>query len=86
MDEFTEKLVLILREHLQFVGKGRELAMTDELAELGLDSMGAVGLLLDLESAFSIAFPDEMLVPETFRTVGSLRDAIESLVPSSEKR
>ncbi len=79
MDQMTAKLCSILREHLKFVSADRELQMTDELAELGLDSMGAVGLLLDLEGAFSITFPDPMLVPETFQTVGTLRDAIKSL-------
>ena len=79
MDELTNKLRSILRENLKFLDEGQELAMTDELAGLGLDSAGAVGLLLDIEGAFAITIPDEMLVPETFRTVGTLRDAIKSL-------
>ena len=79
MDDVTSKLVEILREHLQFVGADEELQMTQELSELGLDSAGAIGLLLEVEGSFSVAFPDEMLVPETFRTAATLRDAIVQL-------
>ena len=79
MDDVTSKLVEILREHLQFVGADEELQMTQELSELGLDSAGAIGLLLEVEGSFSVAFPDEMLVPETFRTATTLRDAIIQL-------
>ncbi len=50
------------------------------LRELGLDSMGAVNLLLDLESAFGITFPDELLTGEVFRTVESLADSVAALV------
>ncbi len=79
MDDVTSKLVEILREHLQFVGADEELQMTQDLSELGLDSAGAIGLLLEVEGSFSVAFPDEMLVPETFRTAATLRDAIIQL-------
>lgn len=79
MDELTAKLLGILREHLRFVGDDDEVRMSDELTDLGLDSTVAVGLLLELERSFAISFPDEMLVPETFRTPETVRDAIRSL-------
>lgn len=53
---------------------------TRPLRELGLDSMSAVNLLLDIEATFGITFPDELLTGEVFRTVESLADSVERLV------
>ena len=79
MDELADKLTSILRGHLGFLAPDQELPMDAELAELGLDSMGAITLLMDLEGSFDISFPEEMLVPETFRTADSLLGAIRTL-------
>jgi acyl carrier protein len=51
-----------------------------ELAQLGLDSMTAVAVLLDMEKTFGIRFPDDMLVEGTFRTAGKLKTAVELLL------
>ena len=50
-----------------------------ELAQLGLDSMTAVAVLLDMEKTFKIRFPDDMLVEGTFRTAGNLKEAVQML-------
>ncbi len=49
------------------------------LAELGLDSMRSINLLLELESVFGIVFPDEALTPENFATAASIRRLVDSL-------
>jgi acyl carrier protein len=54
--------------------------MDKPLDELGLDSMGAVNLLLDLEDSFEISFPGSLLTEETFRTAANLHTAVRSLV------
>ncbi|MCH7797139.1 MAG: acyl carrier protein [Planctomycetes bacterium] len=83
-DELMTQLVSILRRHLQFVGDDREIGMSDDLVDLGLDSTGAIGMLLDVQESFSISFPDEMLVPGTFRTAATLLDAIRSLTGADQ--
>ena len=50
-----------------------------ELVQLGLDSMSAVAVLLDMEKTFNIRFPDDMLVEGTFRTAGKLKEAVQML-------
>ncbi|MGH7984582.1 MAG: phosphopantetheine-binding protein [Candidatus Udaeobacter sp.] len=50
-----------------------------DLAQLGLDSMTAVAVLLDMEKTFGIRFPDDMLVEGTFRTAGRLKEAVQKL-------
>jgi acyl carrier protein len=54
--------------------------MDTPLSDLGLDSLRAVSLVLDLEDTFEIEFPDEMLLEATFRTGRALRQAITTLL------
>ncbi|RKN05077.1 phosphopantetheine-binding protein [Streptomyces radicis] len=58
------------------------IAPTDDLAALGLDSMGVVQLLTDLEETYGVDLPDELITEETFETVGSLWAAVGALVPA----
>lgn len=68
-----------LLPHLPFADS-EELAADDDLAALGLDSMGVVQLLSDLEETFGLELPDELISEETFATVGSLWNAVGELV------
>lgn len=68
-----------LRPHLPYAESG-DLSPTDDLAALGLDSMGVVGLLADLEDRFGLELPDERLTEETFATVGSLWATVAEFV------
>ncbi|MCX4661914.1 phosphopantetheine-binding protein [Streptomyces sp. SID4919] len=61
----------IVRAYLPYAGAG-ELDASQELAALGLDSMGVVQLLAALEEGYGLEFPDDALDQETFSTVGSL--------------
>ena len=77
-ERVRENLWRILRTHLRFEDD-EEIPMDVRLEELGLDSMGAINVLLDIEDTFDVSFPDELLTEETFRTASSLRDAILQL-------
>ena len=79
-DEISRKILAILREHLRFVSEDPEFPMDTNLEKLGLDSMSAIDLLLNLEQTFEILFPDSMLTVETFRTATTLEEAVRSLV------
>jgi acyl carrier protein len=70
----------ILRRHLTLLAADAELAEDADLAELGLDSMTAINLMLDLEQGFGVRFPDEMLDPEVFRSPRRLAEAIHALL------
>jgi acyl carrier protein len=54
----------------------------DDLAALGLNSMGLVQLLTDLEETFGLELPDELITEETFATAGSLWATVAELVPA----
>ncbi|MCA9955574.1 MAG: hypothetical protein KC434_12685 [Anaerolineales bacterium] len=79
-DQVTEKLLTVLSKHLKFADDPQPIPMDKPLDELGLDSMGAVNLLLDLEDSFEISFPGSLLSEDTFKTAANLHKAVASLV------
>jgi acyl carrier protein len=51
----------------------------DDLYRSGLSSHSSVNVMLSLENEFNVEFPDEMLTKATFRSISSVRAALESL-------
>jgi len=78
MDDITTQFEEVLRRHLRSA-KSDAINYDVELAQLGLDSMTAVAVLLDMEKMFGIKFPDDMLVEGTFRTATRLKEAVQLL-------
>jgi acyl carrier protein len=68
-----------LLAHLPYADSD-EFAATADLAALGLNSMGLVQLLTDLEETFGLELPDELITEETFATAGSLWQTVGGLV------
>jgi acyl carrier protein len=69
----------VLRTCLPFSGT-QPLIPGDTLTDLGLDSLTAVQLIGELEEAFKIEFPDELVTAQTFETVESLWLAVQGLL------
>ncbi|WIX90538.1 phosphopantetheine-binding protein [Amycolatopsis sp. DG1A-15b] len=69
----------ILIAHLPYA-LGDRVAEDDDLAALGLDSMGVVQLVTDLEETFGFELPDELLTEDSFATAGSLWAAVAEFV------
>jgi len=55
------------------------LSDTDDLFDAGLTSLGAVELLMSIEEAYDIEFPEAMLERETVATIAALARAVASL-------
>jgi acyl carrier protein len=72
--EFEE----ILRRHLP-LGNG-SLEGSAILADLGLDSLATVSLVIELEEGLDISIPDDLLVPATFVSADALWSAVSSLL------
>jgi acyl carrier protein len=53
------------------------------LYELGLTSLASVNVMLALEDAFDIEFPDEVLNKSTFASVRNIEQVVEGLVKLS---
>jgi acyl carrier protein len=76
----------VVRDHLRFLDPGEPLPADASLRALGLDSLAAIDLLLDLERTFGVVFPDELLTEETFRTATRIASAVVSLTRSTGER
>ncbi len=80
MNTTIERLKVCMVEHLKFVQSVENINDDAELTRLGLDSMAAINLMIDIEDEFGITFPDALLTPETFRTSMTLSSAIEEIM------
>lgn len=56
------------------------------LADLGLDSLATVSLIMELEDSLRISIPDEALVSETFRTAAALWAVVSDLMDGRTTR
>jgi acyl carrier protein len=70
--ELPEEFEKLLRTYLPLLADDVPLTPGQLLADLGLDSLSTVGLLVDVEDAFGVQFPDDALTPDTFATASSL--------------
>jgi acyl carrier protein len=75
------ELLEIVRRHLRFARETEDWEVV-RLVDLGLDSMSAIELVLDLEETLGILFPDDVLVAETFETASTLQAVVSSLEDS----
>ena len=85
-DEISRKLQAVLRPHLRFLKPDAPLAPGEPLGALGLDSMAAINLLLDLETTFGVQIPDDLLSAQTFETLASLEATFRPLLEQSVDR
>jgi len=66
----------LLRSHLRYLDPEAALPPSADLRALGLDSMAAVNLLLDIEDEFAVVLPDSALVAATFGSPETLWAAV----------
>jgi acyl carrier protein len=55
----------------------------DDLFQLGLSSHASVNVMLALEDAFGIEFPEPMLRKSTFESVAAIHRALAQLLPAA---
>jgi acyl carrier protein len=77
-DEQITRFLAVVRRNLKSLDAA-ELPMDANLESLGLDSVSALTLMLDLEEAFGVVFDPSMFTEETFATPESLWLALSSL-------
>jgi acyl carrier protein len=69
----------VLAQHGRLPGPVEALADTDDLYQAGMTSHASVSVMLGLEEAFDIEFPDRMLTRDVFGTIASIRGALGEL-------
>jgi acyl carrier protein len=73
----------IVRPHLPYAS-AEELSADDDLAALGLDSMGVVQLLAAVEDGYQLELPDDLLDQDSFTTVGTLWQTVAAALPPEQ--
>ena len=79
-EPFRAQFEQVVRKHVRFIATDAPIPYDEELVAIGLDSIGTINLLLDLEAALDVSLPGGLLTPETFRTAGTLERAFASVV------
>ena len=81
MDETIRE---VLGEHGHLVVDAGSINEDDDLFAAGMTSHASVNVMLALEDAFDIEFPDEMLTRGVFESVNALAGAIDQLTGSRD--
>lgn len=69
----------VLGEHAKLSVDATGIESAADLYELGLTSHASVNVMLALEDAFDVEFPDELLRKSTFASVGAIHSALTEL-------
>jgi acyl carrier protein len=62
------------------ISEAESLEDTQDLWAAGMDSLGGVNLMVQLEEVFEVQFPDVLLTREAFRSISSIAEVLESLL------
>ncbi len=69
----------VLVKHGRLATDALALAVDADLYQAGMTSHASVNVMLALEGAFDIEFPDEMLKRSVFGSIASIRDAVAGI-------
>ncbi len=75
----VERVRQIVREHGRLPADLDALDDEADLYQAGMTSHASVNLMLALEAAFDVEFPDAMLKRTVFQSVRSISDALQTL-------
>jgi len=70
----------VLHDHGRLNRPIEQIADDADLYQAGMNSHASVNVMLALESAFDVEFPDHMLKRSVFGSIASVQDALQSLI------
>ena len=77
--DFDARIRHVLREHGRLNRRVEELGADTDLYQSGMTSHASVNVMLALESAFDVEFPDHMLKRSVFASIAAIRQALAEL-------
>jgi acyl carrier protein len=78
----TDAIRQIVQQHARLPVAVETLADDSNLFSAGMTSHASVNVMLALESAFDVEFPERMLKRSVFESIAALRAAVDELVAS----
>ena len=82
-DNITDEIRQIVAVNGKLALDVSTLTEDDDLFDAGMTSHANVNVMLALEDAFDIEFPEKLLRRSTFQTLAAIRDTIEMLLEES---
>lgn len=75
-----DRIKAVLAEHGRLAADVDQLSADADLYQAGLTSHASVNVMLALEDAFDVEFPDRLLRKSTFESIAAIRDALHELL------
>jgi acyl carrier protein len=69
----------VLGAHARLPVDISSIAINDDLFQAGMTSHASVNVMLGLEEAFDVEFPEAMLTKSTFESIGAISEALMEL-------
>jgi acyl carrier protein len=84
MSVMDDTIRSIVAEYGRLSGDALTVGEAEDLYRMGLTSHATVNVMLALEDAFDVEFPDVMLRKSTFQSVSAIRAAVHELADTTE--
>ncbi|MFH8751960.1 acyl carrier protein [Streptomyces rimosus] len=81
--QWDDRFEKVLRRNLPHLPEQDALRPEDNLMDLGLDSMGMINLLMDLETEYGVRIPESELTFEAFASVAGLWDVVATVTSAA---
>ena len=75
----NDQIKQVLKDHGRLSVDVDQLSDDADLYAAGMSSHASVNVMLGLEDAFDVEFPDDMLTREVFESVGAIATAVSTL-------
>ena len=79
MSDTATRIRAILAQHARLAKDATTLAEDADLYQAGMSSHASVNVMLALEGAFDVEFPDHMLTRSVFASIAAIRSALTEL-------
>lgn len=79
LEDFQSQIRNVLRDHGRLKQDVSGLGADDDLYQFGMTSHASVNVMLALEGAFDLEFPDHMLKRSVFCSIASIERALTEL-------
>jgi acyl carrier protein len=83
-NRLLEQVAAIVLAHGRFAAGLPKLDTTADLYALGLTSHASVAVMLALEAAFDVEFPDRLLTRDVFSSVANIARAVAELTGQAD--
>jgi acyl carrier protein len=75
----TDEIRAVIKQHARLAADIDTLSDDADLYEAGMTSHASVNVMLGLEDAFDVEFPDSMLTRSAFESIAAIRDALTAI-------